>query len=322
MAYVATTDDYPLYWDDERKAKDFMITPLLNGMSGKEARDYAKTLRSMSLEDLVNHKDTAGSFKMLDALPEGAKADNHTITELYKNSTGDDSNPFESSVAILRSITPFNDLDLDDDSRKTASGAMKRHLNADSLKAMVGDDVFGYKEDYDPEEYEAVKADGGYESDIMDVLQPYLTTRGDKYYLNPTKLRSKALDIEHVFPIFEAYGQENEEGDDMSYDEDEFDDEDTSTVATDVNNDGDADVTETDTDGDGDTDEVEVDTDSPEETEEALDSADTALEDEREDQSDDEDTDIDSTATVESTDDDDSDDTQKNITSALLDHRL
>lgn len=322
MAYVATTDTYPLYWDDERKAKDFIITPLLNGLSGKDARDYAKTLRGMSLADLVNHKDTAGSFEMIDALPEGAKADNYTISELYKSSTNDDSNPFESSVAVLRSITPFDDLDLDDDYKKAAAGAMKRHLNADSLKAMVGDDVFGYKEDYDPEEYEATKADGMYESDIMDVLQPYLTQRGDNYYLNPNKLRSKALDIEHVFPIFEAYGQENGDDDNMSYDEDEFDDEGTSTVATDVNNDGDADITETDTDGDGDTDEVEVDTDSPEETEEALDSADDALEDEREDQSDDSDTEIDSTATVESTEDDDSDDTQKNITSALLDHRL
>ena len=62
-----TSDDTGLVWKDPVAFKKFVIGPLLFGLPKEEREAALKSYWKMSPEELINHKDTAGSYDMFDA---------------------------------------------------------------------------------------------------------------------------------------------------------------------------------------------------------------------------------------------------------------
>lgn len=59
-----TTDDSMLAWKDPVAFKKFVIGPLISGFAPEDRMEAFKEYWKMSPEDLINNKDTAGSFTM------------------------------------------------------------------------------------------------------------------------------------------------------------------------------------------------------------------------------------------------------------------
>lgn len=67
MKVYTTADDTGLIWTDPDAFKRFAIGPLLAGLSPDERKAAFKDYMKMSADDIVNHRDTAGSYEVFDS---------------------------------------------------------------------------------------------------------------------------------------------------------------------------------------------------------------------------------------------------------------
>lgn len=96
---IRTKDDPSLVWDDEKKARRFIATPLIAGDIKDRPDDmkaYYKELMKMPIENLVNHKDTAGSYEFVED-DEEVEPNNYTTKTLYVG----DQNPYADIEDII-----------------------------------------------------------------------------------------------------------------------------------------------------------------------------------------------------------------------------
>jgi len=67
MKVYTTADDTGLIWTDPDAFKRFAIGPLLAGLGPDERKAAFKDYMKMSADDIVNHRDTAGSYEVFDS---------------------------------------------------------------------------------------------------------------------------------------------------------------------------------------------------------------------------------------------------------------
>ena len=84
---IRAKDDHSLVWDNEDLARRAIITPLLHNDfkdRPEDMKEYYKELMKLPIDQLVGHKDTAGSWEFVPE-DEDATPNNWKWRDLYNN---------------------------------------------------------------------------------------------------------------------------------------------------------------------------------------------------------------------------------------------
>ena len=125
MKVYTTTDNSGLIWTDPEVFKRFAIGPLIFGADPSERKAMFDSYMKMSADDLVNHRDTAGCYKVFDSdyvddkgssfdINDKNLSNNLSLRDLYNS--GDDTDPFDADLYdVLDSDITVTKTDVNDD---------------------------------------------------------------------------------------------------------------------------------------------------------------------------------------------------------------